>query len=139
MAIWIPWVARRHRTALQRIADRSSCCQTSASHGYHQDYSPDRTFHGFLLTCGFPGSGNPSCQDYSSAVKSSKLRFRKKAPGRSLSVTLGSGEGPVHHMFEHGNERILAFVLMNVHKCFVPALRDQYRAFHFKPVDIGAP
>jgi hypothetical protein len=48
-----------HRSVVQLCADRSGHRHTGASHGYHQDQSPDRTCHGFLLTCGSPGSGNP--------------------------------------------------------------------------------
>jgi hypothetical protein len=53
-----PGIARWHRSQLRR--KRSCDDPIHARQTYHQDYHPDRTFHGlFLLECGSPGSGYP--------------------------------------------------------------------------------
>jgi hypothetical protein len=56
-------------TVVQRSADRGCHCQTSASHGYHQDQSPDRTCHVFS-PMRVPWERKPLWQDYTRTVKS---------------------------------------------------------------------
>jgi hypothetical protein len=57
-----PWIACRHRSQFRRKRSGDNTVHTSQTH--HQDYHPDRTFHGlFLLECGSPGSGNPHAHE----------------------------------------------------------------------------
>ena len=111
--------ARWHRSGIQLYADRSRCCQTTD--GYHQDQSPDRTCHIFLLHAGSLGAETrvaglyPCSQVQSDLGQFSSVLRRKLADCEDVcgngiwqklrySVTiLGFWEGSVHHVLEHGN------------------------------------
>src|SRR5438034_31529 len=51
--------AEGHDPLVHLCGDWSGHCQAGASHGYHQDQSPDRMFHGFLLTLRVPWERKP--------------------------------------------------------------------------------
>ena len=97
----------------------------------------------FLLTCGFPGSGNPcwvelylACQEkekfsWNWGIQIQRCLFK----GRTLGVSiLGFGECAVYHVFEHGNQGFGFAVRLHVHQGFVPALRDEHWYGYFAPV-----
>jgi hypothetical protein len=67
------WIASRHGSQFRRKRTGHHTIRTSQT--YHQDYHPDRTFHGlFLLECESPGSGNPHADELYSQVSSARQR-----------------------------------------------------------------
>lgn len=74
----------RRRSILCTSADRPGRSQTRTHRGYHQDQSPDRMFHDFLLTCGSPGSGNPEWLNYTPLVKE-KVEEMQEEKEKSVS------------------------------------------------------
>jgi hypothetical protein len=76
------WSACWHRSLLR--CERSCDDAIHTRQTYHQDYHPDRTFHGFSLRCGSPGSGNPHAHELYRCESS-----RLKVSWSDLKATLG--------------------------------------------------